>query len=65
VGQPYAVRKGDRVTIEARRGRLLIQTTGITKAVGQIGQVVTVTNQDSGRDIRAKVVGPGVVQVEF
>lgn len=62
---PYLVRKGDRVTIEAKRGRLVIQTIGIMKAVGQAGQTVTVTNPESGKDIRAKVVGPGLVRVDF
>jgi flagella basal body P-ring formation protein FlgA len=65
LAQPYLVRKGDRVTIEAKRGRLQIQTIGIMKAVGQVGQTVTVTNQDSGKDLRAKVIGPGLVRVEF
>jgi len=65
LGQPFLVRKGDRVTIEAKRKGLLIQTIGIMKAVGQVGQMVTVTNQDSGKDLRAKVVGPGLVRVEF
>lgn len=65
LGPPYLVRKGERVTIEAKRGGLLVQATGVTKAVGQVGQIVTVTNQDSGKDVRAKVVGPGLVRVEF
>ncbi|HKN86381.1 MAG TPA: flagellar basal body P-ring formation chaperone FlgA [Nitrospiraceae bacterium] len=65
LGQPFLVRKGDRVTIEAKRKGLLIQTIGITKAVGEVGQTVTVTNQDSGKDLRAKVIGPGLVRVEF
>jgi flagellar basal body P-ring formation protein FlgA len=65
LAQPYLVRKGDRVTIEAKRGRLQIQTIGIMKAVGQVGQTVTVTNQDSGKDLRAKVIGPGLVRVDF
>jgi flagellar basal body P-ring formation protein FlgA len=65
LGQPFLVRKGDHVTIEAKRKGLLVQTIGITKAVGLVGQMVTVTNQDSGKDLRAKVVGPGLVRVEF
>lgn len=65
LAQPYLVHKGDRVTIEAKRKGLLIQTVGITKTVGQVGQMVTVTNQDSGKDLRAKVVAPGLVSVEF
>lgn len=63
--KPYIVRKGDRVTIEAKRGGLSIQTVGVTKAGGQLGQFVTVTNQDSGKELRGKVVAPGLIQVEF
>ena len=65
VAQPYAVRRGDRVTIEAKRGGLVIQASGVTKAAAFVGQTLTVTNQDSGKDIRARVVGPGIVQVDF
>lgn len=63
--KPLTVHKGDRVTIEARRGGLAIQAVGTTKTAGQLGGFVTVTNADSGKDIRAKVVGPGLVRVEF
>jgi flagella basal body P-ring formation protein FlgA len=65
VGEPYAVRRGDRVTIEAKRGGLLIQTAGITKGAAQAGDTVTVTNLDSGKDVRARAVGPGTVRVEY
>jgi flagellar basal body P-ring formation protein FlgA len=65
VKKPYAVRKGDRVSIEARRGGLSIQAVGVTKASGELGQFVTVANADSGKELRAKVVGPGVVRVEY
>ncbi|HJU04483.1 MAG TPA: flagellar basal body P-ring formation chaperone FlgA [Nitrospiraceae bacterium] len=65
LAQPYAVRRGDHVTIEARRGGLVIQAAGVTKAAAFMGQSLTVTNQDSGKDIRAKVIAPGVVQVDF
>ena len=62
---PFLVKKGDRVTIEAKRGGLSIHTYGVTKASAHIGQTVMVANLDSGRELRAKVVGPGMVQVEF
>ena len=65
VKKPYAVRKGDRVSIEARRGGLSIQTVGVTKASGELGQSITVANVDSGKEVRAKVVGPGAVRVEY
>jgi flagellar basal body P-ring formation protein FlgA len=62
---PLIVKKGDRVLIEARRGGLSIQTYGITKSSGQVGQTIMVANLDSGRELRAKVVAPSLVQVEF
>ena len=62
---PFLVKKGDRVTIEAKRGGLSIHTYGVTKASGHVGQTVMVANLDSGRELRAKIVAPGVVQVEF
>jgi flagella basal body P-ring formation protein FlgA len=65
VKKPYAIRKGDRVSIEARHGGLSIQVVGLAMSSGEIGQTATVTNVDSGKDLRAKVVGPGTVRVEY
>ncbi|MEW6542379.1 MAG: flagellar basal body P-ring formation chaperone FlgA [Nitrospirota bacterium] len=62
---PYVVKRGDRVTIEAKHGGLLIQAAGLTKAAGSVGQSIAVTNLDSGKEVRARVIGPGVVRVEF
>ena len=62
---PFVVKKGDRVMIEARRGGLSIQAYGITKSSGQVGQTIMVANLDSGREFRAKVVAPSLVQVDF
>jgi flagella basal body P-ring formation protein FlgA len=63
--KPYAVRKGDRVTIEARSSGFSIQAVGVSKAGAELGQMVTVTNSDSGKELRAKVVSPGVVRVDY
>lgn len=63
--KPFMVKKGDHVMIEARRGGLSIQTSGVTKSSGQIGQSIMVANLDSGRELRAKIVAPGLVQVDF
>jgi len=65
VRPPMAVQKGDRVLIEVQRGGLSIRTYGITKSSGRVGQTITVSNLDSGRELTAKVVGPSLVQVEF
>ena len=62
---PLVVKKGDRVLIEARRGGLSIRAYGLTKSSGQVGQTVMVANLDSGRELRAKVVAPSLVEVEF
>lgn len=62
---PLVVKKGDRVLIEARRGGLSIRAYGVTKSNGQLGQTVMVANLDSGRELRAKVVAPSLVEVEF
>lgn len=65
IKKPYVVRKGDRVSIEAIHGGLSIQVSGITKSSGEVGQSITVANIDSGKELRAKVVAPGVVRVEY
>jgi flagella basal body P-ring formation protein FlgA len=62
---PLVIKKGDRVLIEARRGGLSIRAYGVTKSSGQLGQTVMVANLDSGRELRAKVIAPNLVQVEF
>ncbi|MBS0184728.1 MAG: flagellar basal body P-ring formation protein FlgA [Nitrospira sp.] len=62
---PEVVKKGDRVLIEARRGGLSIRAYGVTKSNGQLGQTVMVSNLDSGRELRAKVIAPNLVEVEF
>lgn len=65
VKKPYAVRKGDRVSIEATHGGLSIQVVGLAKSSGELGQTATVANVDSGKELRAKIVGPGAVRVEY
>lgn len=63
--KPFMVKKGDHVMIEARRGNFSIQTSGVTKGSGLVGQTVMVANLDSGRELRARIVAPGLVQVDF
>ena len=63
--KPFMVKKGDHVMIEARRGNFSVQTSGVTKGSGQVGQTVMVANLDSGRELRAKIIAPGLVQVDF
>lgn len=62
---PDIIKKGDQVTIEVKHGGLLIQANGTSKTSGAMGQSITVLNEDSKKEVRARIVGPGMVRVEF
>lgn len=57
------VRRGDPVTVWQRSGGLQIRTAGRALSEGTWGEVVEVKNVASGESFRARVVGPGVVEV--
>jgi flagella basal body P-ring formation protein FlgA len=56
-----AVRRGDVVTLEVRKGNLLIRTKGIALEDGRLNEQIDVENQRSGRQLRGIVTAPGVV----
>ena len=58
-----AIRKGDQVVISARSGGISVRMTGEALSDGTIGKQISVRNQRSNRVIRARVVGPGQVEV--
>ncbi|GAA0688617.1 hypothetical protein GCM10009104_13550 [Marinobacterium maritimum] len=61
--QANAISRGDAVTIEARRGGVLIRTEGTAQENGRIGETIDVTNNRSGIKVRARVTASGRVQV--
>jgi len=65
LARSMAVRKGDTVIINARQGQLNVTTTGEAKADGVTGDTITVTNLTSKKNIRARIIGPGQVEVIF
>ena len=65
LSSPFAVKKGERVTIQVKRGGLLIHTLGVSNSDGHVGQRLSVRNMDSRRDIQAVVKAPGIVEVMF
>jgi flagella basal body P-ring formation protein FlgA len=65
LGDPPIVRKGDRVMIEVRQGGLLVQTVGLAKATGKLGDTIPVKNQNSGREVFGRIMGSGLVEVGF
>lgn len=61
--EPLAVLKGDNVIIEAVTDAISVVAPGEALSNGRTGQQIKVRNTKSERVIRAKVVGPGKVQV--
>ncbi len=63
--QAEAVRKGERVMISARAGSTVVRVSGEALSDGAEGQQIRVRNQTSGRVVKARVIGPGQVQVDM
>ncbi len=65
VGEPLAVRRNDYVTLVARRGRVRVRTKCVVLKDASVGERVDVMNQDSKKVIRARVVGPNLVELNL
>lgn len=61
--EPLAVHKGDNVQVAANIGGLRVITPGTALSHGRIGEQISVTNNQSNRRIRAKIVAEGMVEV--
>ncbi|GIZ13818.1 flagella basal body P-ring formation protein FlgA [Pseudomonas sp. NCCP-436] len=57
------IRRGDQVVISARSGTVSVRMPGEALSDGTPGQQISVRNLRSQRVIRARVVGPGQVEV--
>ncbi|MEW6594404.1 MAG: flagellar basal body P-ring formation chaperone FlgA [Thermodesulfobacteriota bacterium] len=62
---PALVKRGDRVTIMAQTGDVLVSVPGEARDSGAAGEVVRVKNLMSRREITARVVESGLVQTEL
>ena len=60
-----AVGRGDQVVISARSGGINVRMQGEALSGGTLGQQISVRNLTSQRVIRARVAGPGQVEVEM
>jgi flagella basal body P-ring formation protein FlgA len=58
-----AIRKGDHVVISARSGGISVRMPGEALSDGAVGKQISVRNQRSNRVIKARVLGPGQVEV--
>lgn len=60
-----SIRRGDQVVITARSGTISVRMPGEALSDGVLGQQINIRNQRSQRIVRARVVGPGQVEVEM
>ncbi len=65
IEQAEAIRKSDQVVISAKKGGINVRMPGEALSGGVIGQQIRVRNLSSQRVIRARVVGPGEVEVQM
>lgn len=62
---PAVVRRGQLVTITARKGSLCVTARGIARQNGAQGAMIKVLNSTSRKEILCQVSAPGRVKVEF
>ncbi|MBN9517528.1 flagellar basal body P-ring formation protein FlgA [bacterium] len=62
---PPVVRARQRVTMTARVGALVVTAAGESHQDGRVGEVIRVENVDSRKVLRARVTGPGRVDIEL
>lgn len=60
---PPAVSRGDHVIIHARSGRFSVASRGQALAEAAVGEQVLIKNLSSSKTLRARVTGPGRVEV--
>ncbi|MBN2644238.1 MAG: flagellar basal body P-ring formation protein FlgA [Desulfuromonadaceae bacterium] len=65
VEQPPVIKKGDFVKIVAARGGMRLTATGVAREDGRVGQVISVRNSASLKDVLAEVIDQDFVRVEF
>lgn len=65
VTAPDAVARGDHVMITASSGSFAVKTRGKALANARVGDQVLVENLSSARRVRARVTGPGQVEISM
>lgn len=65
IAEAPVIRKGDVVKIMVNSGPLTVVAQGVSREEGRLGQQIMVQNIRSNKNIPARVVGPGAVEVLF
>jgi len=60
---PAIVRRGQRVSLQARSGALTVRVAGIAKSDGMLGQVIEFENQSSKRPVQAIIRSPQSAEI--
>lgn len=60
---PPAIRRGDVVTVTVKCGKVTLRTTAEARQDARIGETVSVRSTISQEDVRARVTGPGNVEI--
>jgi flagella basal body P-ring formation protein FlgA len=64
LAQPFAIAKGDTITVEAKNGAAHISIEGKAESAGRAGEMISVRNVTSGKIFRARVDGKGKASVQ-
>jgi flagella basal body P-ring formation protein FlgA len=60
---PPLVRSGDRVSVTVQLGVVQAQGQGIASGSGQLGDTIHIMQRTSRRMLRARIIGPGAVEL--
>lgn len=58
-GSPVAVKRGERLRVVMERGPLTIETVGVARSAGRVGETISLENPDSHRRFEARILEPG------
>lgn len=62
---PPLVKRGDRVTIQLKKGEMQLTAHGEARENGELGETIRVRNTGSLREIRGQVAAAGLIKVEL
>ncbi len=60
---PLTVKRNTRVVIQASKESVQVRMMGKALQNGSLGQIIRVRNESSNREIDAKIIAPGIVEV--
>lgn len=63
VALPPAIRTGDSVTLTVKCGSVALRTSAEAKQDGRVGDSIRVKSGVSNEDVRARITGPGAVEI--